>query len=48
MDLKKELRCKKCESTMTYLRKDKNHKGRFERFCRHCGHVEELKMKVDQ
>ena len=33
-------RCKKCESTQTYLRLSSN-----ERVCRSCGHIEKIEEK---
>jgi len=39
-DNKKEIRCKKCNSTQTYIKFSTS-----ERVCRSCGNVEKLNLK---
>lgn len=40
---KNNLRCKRCGSTLTYIRIGTN-----ERVCRACGHTEDLETNIDK
>lgn len=40
MEEDKKIRCEKCNSTQIYILKKSN-----QRFCRRCGHIQDLKTK---